>query len=270
MTVSGDSVVADRNRLVGTSAVVTGVSNGIGRAIAVALADAGANIVGAYYSDHDGAAQVREQIEGLGREAVILQADTGDPATAERLAAEATSRWDSLDIWVNNAARLMVKPLVETSNEDWHGLLAANLHGFFYGSRAAAMVMYGQQRGRIINITSAADVLVVANLGAYIAAKGGILGLTKTLALEAAEHGVTVNAVSPGAIDTPLNASAYTPDVRRTYEHRIPLGRIGAEDEIADVVVFVASHASRYMTGQEIVVDGGLVINGTVGHALDD
>ena len=171
---------------------------------------------------------------------------------------------------MNNAASLMVKPLIDTTDEDSHGLLDANLHGFFYGCRAAARTMYPQQRGRIINITSAADVLVVANLAAYIAAKGGILGLTKTLALEAAEHNVTVNAVSPGAIDTPLNTKAYTPEVRRTYdEHRIPLGRIGAEDEIADVVVFVASHASRYLTGQEIVVDGGLVINGTVGHALD-
>ena len=111
--------------------------------------------------------------------------------------------------------------------------------------------------------------LVVANLGAYIAAKGGILGLTRTLALEAAEHGITVNAVSPGATDTPLNLRAYTPQVRATYEQRIPLGRIGSEDEIADVIVFIASTASRYLTGQEIVVDGGLVINGTVGHALD-
>jgi NAD(P)-dependent dehydrogenase (short-subunit alcohol dehydrogenase family) len=256
--------------LVGPTAVVTGVSKGIGRATAVALARAGAHIVGCYHSDHDGADQVRAQIEATGQEAFIMQADTGDPDTAGRLASEATSRWGSLDIWVNNAARLMVKPLIETTNEDWHGLLAANLHGFFYGSRQAAKVMYEQGHGRIINITSAADVLVVANLGAYIAAKGGILGMTKTLAIEAAEHNVTVNALSPGATDTPLNLKAYTPVVRRTYEDRIPLGRIGSEEEIADVVVFLASHASRYLTGQEIVVDGGLVINGTVGHALDD
>lgn len=255
--------------LVGPTAVVTGVSKGIGRAVAVALAQAGANVVGAYRSDHDGAATVSEQIRATGREAVILQADTGDSATADRLVGEATSRWGSVDIWVNNAARLMVKPLIETTDDDWHGLLAANLHGFFYGSRAAAKVMYAQGRGRIINITSAADILAVANLGAYTAAKGAILGLTKVLALEAAEHDVTVNAVSPGAIDTPLNVKAYTPTVRRTYEQRIPLGRIGSEEEIADVVVFVASAGSRYLTGQEIVVDGGLVINGTVGHAVD-
>ncbi len=262
--------MTDRNDLVGPVAVVTGVSKGIGRAGAVALAEAGANIVGCYGSDHEGADLVRSQIEATGREAVILPADTGDPATADMLAEEAVSRWGSVDIWVNNAARLMVKPLIETTNEDYHGLLAANLHGFFYGCRTAARIMYVQKRGRIINVTSAADVLVVANLGAYITAKGGILGLTKTLALEAAEHDVTVNAVSPGAIDTPLNLKAYTPQVRKTYEERIPLGRIGAEEEISDVIVFMASHGSRYLTGQEIVVDGGLVINGTVGHALDD
>ena len=256
--------------LVGPSAVVTGVSKGIGRATAVALAEAGANVVGVYRSDDDGADMVRSQIEAAGREAVILKGDTGDPELANQLAATAVERWGSLDIWVNNAAALMVKPLIETTDEDWHGLMAANLHGFFYGCRAAAAVMYGQRRGRIINITSAADVLVVANLSAYIAAKGGILGLTKTLALEAAEHDVTVNALSPGATDTPLNLKAYTPEVRATYEQRIPLGRIGSEDEIADVAVFLASTASRYLTGQEIVVDGGLVINGTVGHALDE
>ena len=256
--------------LVGPSAVVTGVSKGIGRATAVALAEAGANVVGVYRSDDDGADMVRSQIEAAGREAVILKGDTGDPELANQLAATAVERWGSLDIWVNNAAALMVKPLIETTDEDWHGLMAANLHGFFYGCRAAAAVMYGQRRGRIINITSAADVLVVANLSAYIAAKGGILGLTRTLALEAAEHDVTVNALSPGATDTPLNLKAYTPEVRATYEQRIPLGRIGSEDEIADVAVFLASMASRYLTGQEIVVDGGLVINGTVGHALDE
>lgn len=256
--------------LVGPSAVVTGVSRGIGRATAVALARAGANVVGVYRSDEDGARAVQSQIEAEGREAVIVKGDTGDPELAGRLSGEAVERWGSLDIWVNNAAALMVKPLVETTDDDWHGLLAANLHGFFYGSREAARVMYGQGRGRIINVTSAADILVVANLAAYIAAKGGVLGLTRTLAIEAAEHDVTVNAISPGATDTPLNLKAYTPQVRATYEQRIPLGRIGTEDEMADAIVFLASTASRYITGHELVVDGGLVINGTVGHALDD
>ena len=258
------------SELVGTSAVVTGVSQGIGRATAVALARAGANVAGVFLGDEAEGDSVRKAIEDAGSEALIFAADTGDPGTAGRLAEQATDRWGSLDIWVNNAARLMVKPLIETSNDDWHGLLAANLHGYFYGCRAAAAVMYPQGRGRIINVTSAANILFVSNLGAYSTAKGGILAMTKALALEAAEHGVTVNAVAPGAIDTPLNIKAYTPEVRDTYNQRIPLGRIGSEEEIADVVVFLASEASRYMTGHELVVDGGLVINGTVGHSQDE
>jgi NAD(P)-dependent dehydrogenase (short-subunit alcohol dehydrogenase family) len=256
--------------LVGPNAVVTGVSQGIGRATAVALARAGANVAGVYLGDPDGAVKVEEQIRATGRDAFIVEADTGDPATADMLASEATNRWGSLDIWVNNAARLMVKPIIETTDEDWHGLLAANLHGYFYGCRAAAVAMYQQERGRIINISSAADVQSLSNLTAYVTAKGGIVGLTKTLALEAAEHNVTVNAVAPGAIDTPLNLKAYSPAVRATYEQRIPLGRIGSEEDIADVVVFLASSATRYMTGHELLVDGGLVINGSVGHVVDE
>ena len=247
-------------------AVVTGVSQGIGRAIAVALARSGARVAGIHKGDAEGGAVTEQAIRELGWEPLIVDGDTGDPAQVEALAAAAEERWGSLDIWVNNAARLMVKPLVEVTDEEWHGLLAANLHGYMYGCRAAARRMIVQGGGRIVNITSVSDVQPIAGLSAYITAKGGIVGMTKSLALELAPHRITVNALAPGATETPLNTKAWTDEVRRTYRERIALGRIAVPEEIADAVLFLASDASRYMTGQELIVDGGLSINGTVGH----
>ena len=158
-----------------------------------------------------------------------VRGDAGDatPTTSWRATVE---RFGGIDIWVNNAARLMVKPILETTDEDWHGLLAANLHGYFYGCRAAARQMVAAGAGgRIVNVSSAADILAVADLGAYIAAKGAIVGADEDARGRArARTAITVNALAPGATDTPLNTTAYTPEVRRTYEERIPLGRIGA------------------------------------------
>jgi NAD(P)-dependent dehydrogenase (short-subunit alcohol dehydrogenase family) len=239
----------------GRRAVVTGASTGIGRAIADALGAAGAQVAGI------------DTVES-GADHLMLQGDTGRVEDVERLASAAVEAFGGIDIWVNNAARLMVKPLLETTDEDWHGLLAANLHGYFYGCRAAARAMVaGGTGGRIVNVTSAAGILALADLSAYTAAKGAIVAMTKVLALELADHGITVNAIAPGAIDTPLNQSAWSDEVRRTYEQRIGLHRIGTPEEVADAALFLCSDASRYVTGHELVVDGGLTINGSVGHA---
>jgi NAD(P)-dependent dehydrogenase (short-subunit alcohol dehydrogenase family) len=253
--------------LTGRTAVITGVSQGIGRAIALRLAGAGAHIAGMYIGDDTEAETLDGELRALGVQVHLLNADAGLPDAHRRLAEETIAMTGKIDIWVNNAARLMVKPILATTDEDWHGLLAANLHGYFYGCREAARAMSGQGRGRIVNTSSAARILAVANLSAYATAKGGIEALTKTLALELASDAITVNAVAPGAIDTSLNAEAYTDEVREIYNARIPLGHIGDPDEIACAVHFLASDASAYITGQEIVVDGGLTINGTVGHA---
>jgi 3-oxoacyl-[acyl-carrier protein] reductase len=254
----------------GRRAVVTGASTGIGSAIAVALGAAGAHVAGIYKTDPDGAASTEAAVREHGVDCVLVEGDTGDPAQVDRLAELAADRFGGIDIWVNNAARLMVKPLLETTDEDWHGLLAANQHGYFYGCRAAGRAMVAQgSGGRIVNVSSAADILVVADLGAYIAAKGAIVAMTKVLALELGDHGITVNAIAPGAIDTPLNTTAYTPDVRRRYEERIGLHRLGSPEEVADAVLFLAGDASRYVTGHELVIDGALSINGSMGHVRD-
>jgi NAD(P)-dependent dehydrogenase (short-subunit alcohol dehydrogenase family) len=236
--------------------VVTGASSGIGEAIARAFHAEGARVAGISL---DG---------GAPADGIFVAGDTGDSEAVDELARRVVEAWGGIDVWVNNAARLMIKPIVETSDDEWHGLLRANLHGYFYGCRAAARQMLGQDSGgRIVNLTSATNRLAVPELSAYGAAKGAIAALTTSLALELAPARITVNSVAPGAVDTPLNATAYTPEVRRTYEQRIPLGYIAAADEVADVVLFLASDAARYVTGQELVVDGGLTINGAVGHA---
>jgi 3-oxoacyl-[acyl-carrier protein] reductase len=241
-------------------AIVTGASSGIGRATAQAMAREGARVAVNYCKNQTGAEQALETIRKAGGEAIAVRADVTRRAEVQAMAATVRERWRRIDILVNNAGDLLARrTLADMTEEYWDQIMALNLKSAFLCIQAVWEQMVARKSGCIINVTSIAG----RNGGgpgaaAYGAAKGGLLTYTKGLAKELALHGIRVNGIAPGLIATPYHDRYSPPDLFQKYIASIPLGRAGTAEEVADVIVFLASPAARYITGETIEVNGGM------------
>lgn len=243
--------------LAGKVALVTGASRGIGRAIALRLAKEGANVAVNYSGSEAAAAETVEAIKALGREAIMIRANVGNADEVNDMFKAVLDQFGQVDILVNNAGITRDNLIMRMKEDEWDDVIDINLKGVFNCIKAATRPMMKQRNGRIINITSVVGVMGNAGQANYVAAKAGVIGLTKTTARELASRNITVNAVAPGFIDTDMT-SKLPEDVRSGLMTQIPLGRLGQADDIAQVVLFLASDAANYMTGQTLHVDGGM------------
>lgn len=240
------------------TALITGGSRGIGRAVAVEFGKAGFNVAVNYVSNERAAAEVVGEIEASGNTAVAIRGDIGDYGEMCLLAEKVYNKFGQIDVLVNNAGVWRGGRINRISKSDWDYVVDTNLKGLFNCTQAVIPHMVGRRCGSIINITSIIGLIGFPGDTAYGAAKAGIIGFTKSLAKEVARHNITVNAVAPGIIATDMNA-ALEKETRELLLNRIPLGRLGQPEEISRAVRFLAMEGS-YITGQVIVVDGGYVL----------
>jgi NAD(P)-dependent dehydrogenase (short-subunit alcohol dehydrogenase family) len=248
--------------LSGKVALVTGASSGIGRGAAIALAEAGAVVAINYHRNEAGAEEAKQKIVAAGGRAITLQADVTKSADARRMVEETVAAFGPVDILVNNAGSLVERlRLLELTEARWDEVIDLNLKSAFLCAQAVAASMIQRKSGAIVNVASIAGRNGGA-LGAihYSTAKGGMITLTKGLAKELAPHGIRVNAVSPGVIDTPFHEQFSTPEAIRNFVNNIPLGRVGAPEEVARTILFLASEASSYLVGETIEVNGGMLM----------
>jgi len=246
-------------KLEGQVAIVTGAGQGIGRAVALALAREGCNVV-VNDTNLSSAQQVAAEVEALGRRSRAIQADVSSAKEVEEMVDTAIRDFKKIDILVNNAGVDRLIPVLEMTEAQWDSMIDVNLKGTFLCSRVVGRQMVKQNGGRIINIASIAGSVAMPGQAAYGASKGGVLQLNRVLAVEWAKYNIYVNAVSPGATLTPMVEKILKehPELNKNYMGRVPLKKFASPEDIADAVLFLASAGSRDITGQEITVDGGI------------
>lgn len=249
-------MILDKFKLDGKIAIVTGTSRGLGQAIAVGLAEAGADVALVHRSE---GAETADRIAALGRRVITIRADLGDRGAAAAIVAETVEQLGGIDILVNNAGIIRRAPLVEFTEKDWDEVMDVNLRSLFFLSQAAAKVMIAQGRGgKIVNVASMLSFQGGIRVPSYTASKSAVLGLTRLMANELAEHGINVNAIAPGYMETENTRPLREDPVRnKAILDRIPAGRWGAPEDLQGAAVFLASAAAQYLHGYTIAVDGG-------------
>ena len=239
--------------------LVTGASRGIGRAIALEFGSRGATVIVNYNSSVGPANEVLEQIKAAGGDGMVYQADVADADAVDAMMKTITKEYGKIDVLVNNAGTTRDNVIMMLKPEDFDSVINTNLRSAWLCSKAASRAMMKKRSGRIINITSVVGIAGNGGQTNYAASKAGMIGLTKSLAKEIATRNVTVNAVAPGFIATDMT-SELSEDIKATALSHIPLGRMGEPEEVAKAVAFLASDDAAYITGQVIVVDGGMVM----------
>lgn len=240
-------------------ALVTGASRGLGRAIALELAKNGANVVVNYAGNKDLALEVVHEIKELGRKSFAIQADVALEKDVKRMVKKVTDQFNRLDILVNNAGITKDNLIMRMKEEDFDQVIETNLKGVFLCTKAVTRQMMRQRRGKIINVASIVGVRGNPGQANYVAAKAGVIGLTKTTALELASRNILVNAVAPGFIETDMT-DVLTEEQQEAILSLVPLERLGKPEDVAKVVKFLASKDSDYITGQTLHIDGGMVM----------
>lgn len=250
-------------KLEGKVALVTGSSQGIGQAIAIRLAEEGANIIIDYRSHPDGAEETKTKVEATGRKGYVVQADLGVVSDVRKMVDAGIQEFGKLDILVNNAGLEKRADFWDVSEADYDSVVNVNLKGVFFATQAIVQHLRQTQRtGKIINISSVHEELPFPHFTSYCASKGGVKMMMRNLAVELGPLGITINNVAPGAIATPINQSLLNdPQKLNAVVQNIPLGRLGKPEDVASIVAFLASSDADYITGSTFFVDGGLLWN---------